>query len=164
MTSRIRFVHRLGLWRSVLMYHAIPLRRRRLTRFYAQFIRPGDLCFDIGAHVGSRLRAWTPLGARILAVEPQPECMALLRRWYGDLAHITLIEQAVGRFVRHGIGLHQDRCRLVDQADQPAVLFVDDVYAGNEVVVPGDQAHDAASSEQIYSQHTTAAAAWSAWS
>ena len=96
MTSRIRFVHRLGLWRSVLMYHAIPLRRRRLTRFYAQFIRPGDLCFDIGAHVGSRLRAWTPLGARILAVEPQPECMALLRRWYGDLAHITLIEQAVG--------------------------------------------------------------------
>ena len=46
MTSRIRFVHRLGLWRSVLMYHAIPLRQRRLTRFYAQFIRPGDLCFD----------------------------------------------------------------------------------------------------------------------
>lgn len=96
MMSKTRFVHRLGLWRSVLMYHAIPLRRRRLTRFYAQFIRPGDLCFDIGAHVGSRLRAWTPLGARILAVEPQPECMALLRRWYGDLSHITLIEQAVG--------------------------------------------------------------------
>lgn len=78
------------------MYHGIPFRRRRLTRFYARFIRPGDLCFDIGAHVGSRLRAWTPLGARIVAVEPQPECMNLLRRWYGDRSHITLIEQAVG--------------------------------------------------------------------
>ncbi len=78
------------------MYHAIPLRRRRLTRFYAQFIGPGDLCFDIGAHVGSRLRAWTPLGACIIAVEPQPACMALLRRWFGQHSQITLIEQAVG--------------------------------------------------------------------
>jgi FkbM family methyltransferase len=91
-----RLAHRLGLWRSVLMYHGIPLRRRRLTRFYARFIQPGDLCFDIGAHVGSRLRAWIPLGARIVAVEPQPECLRLLRRWYGHHPHITLIEQAIG--------------------------------------------------------------------
>ena len=80
----------------MLVYHGIPLRRLRLSRFYAQFVQPGDLCFDIGAHVGSRLRAWTPLGARIVAVEPQPECMRLLRRWYGHQPHITLIEQAVG--------------------------------------------------------------------
>jgi FkbM family methyltransferase len=85
-----------GLLRSVLMYHAIPFRRRRLTRFYAQFIGPGDLCFDIGAHVGSRLRAWMPLGARIVAVEPQPDCMALLGRWFGQQSRIILIEQAVG--------------------------------------------------------------------
>lgn len=96
MTFWNRCARRLGLWRSVLMYHAIPLRRRRLTRFYASFVRPGDLCFDIGAHVGSRLRAWLPLGARIVAVEPQPHCMALLRRWFGDHPSITLIEQAVG--------------------------------------------------------------------
>ncbi|MDG4550592.1 MAG: FkbM family methyltransferase [Candidatus Contendobacter sp.] len=96
MTFQNRWARRLGLWRSVLMYHGIPLRRRRLTRFYATFIRPGDLCFDIGAHVGSRLRAWLPLGARIVAVEPQPHCMALLRRWFVRNPRITLIEQAVG--------------------------------------------------------------------
>lgn len=90
------FERQWGLLRSILMYHAIPFRRRRLTRFYAQFIGPDDLCFDIGAHVGSRLRAWTPLGARIIAVEPQPDCMALLRRWFGHQSRITLIEQAVG--------------------------------------------------------------------
>jgi FkbM family methyltransferase len=78
------------------MYHGIPLRRRRLTRFYASFIQPGDLCFDLGAHVGSRLRAWLPLGARIVAVEPQPQCMALLRRWFGDHPAITLVAHAVG--------------------------------------------------------------------
>jgi FkbM family methyltransferase len=90
------FERQWGLLRSVLMYHAIPFRRRRLTRFYAQFIGSGDLCFDIGAHVGSRLCAWTPLGARIVAVEPQPDCMALLRFWFGQQSRITLIEQAVG--------------------------------------------------------------------
>ena len=68
MNIRTRFARGAGLLRSVLMYHGIPFRRRRLTQFYAQFIQPGDLCFDIGAHVGSRLRAWTPLGARIVAV------------------------------------------------------------------------------------------------
>jgi FkbM family methyltransferase len=96
MTLWPRFAHRLGLLRSVLMYHGIPFRRRRLTRFYAQFIQSGDLCFDIGAHVGSRLRAWIPLGARIVAVEPQPECMRLLRRWHDPDPGITLLEQAVG--------------------------------------------------------------------
>lgn len=87
---------RWGLLRSVLMYHGIPFRRSRLTRFYAQFIRPGDLCFDIGAHVGSRLRAWLPLGARIVAVEPQPACVALLRRWFGRDARVVLVDRAVG--------------------------------------------------------------------
>jgi FkbM family methyltransferase len=96
MNPWFRFEQRLGLLRSVLMYHGIPFRRRHLTRFYARFIRPGDLCFDVGAHVGSRLRAWLPLGARIVAVEPQPACMALLRRWFGGDARIALIEQAVG--------------------------------------------------------------------
>ena len=67
MNAWTRFEHRLGLWRSVLLYHGIPFRRRQLTRFYARFIQPGDLCFDIGAHVGSRLRAWLPLGARIVS-------------------------------------------------------------------------------------------------
>lgn len=96
MNAWTRFEHRLGLWRSVLLYHGIPFRRRQLTRFYARFIQPGDLCFDIGAHVGSRLRAWLPLGARIVAVEPQPHCMALLRRRFGAHPSIALVEQAVG--------------------------------------------------------------------
>ena len=46
-----------GLLRSIRMYYSNPLRNRVLARFYAQFIRPGYLCFDIGAHVGNRLWA-----------------------------------------------------------------------------------------------------------
>jgi FkbM family methyltransferase len=78
------------------MYYGVPLRNRALARFYAQFVRPGDLCFDIGAHVGNRLWALSRLGARVVALEPQPQCMRLLRRWYGHHPDIELIEQAVG--------------------------------------------------------------------
>jgi FkbM family methyltransferase len=78
------------------MYYGIPFRKNRLSCFYSQFIQANDLCFDIGAHVGNRLRAWSNLGARIVGIEPQPQCMRLLKRWYAHHPHITLVEQAVG--------------------------------------------------------------------
>lgn len=86
----------LGLLRSVVMYYGNPVKNWRMGRFYGQFIQPGDLCFDIGAHVGNRLRAWRRLGARCVGVEPQPACMRLLRRWYGQDPNVTLVEMAVG--------------------------------------------------------------------
>lgn len=86
----------LGLWRSLLMYYGIPGRQARMRRCYHQFIRPGDLCFDIGAHVGNRLRAWRALEARIVAVEPQPLLMETLARRYGEDPAISLVEEAVG--------------------------------------------------------------------
>ena len=85
-----------GLLRSIFMYYGVPWRDRALQRFYAQFVSPGDLCFDVGAHVGNRLRALSRLGARVVALEPQPQCMRLLRRWYGQQSNIELVEQAVG--------------------------------------------------------------------
>ena len=85
-----------GLLRSILIYYGVPWRSRALGRFYTQFVSPGDLCFDVGAHVGNRLRALSRLGARVVALEPQPQCMRLLRRWYGHQPNIELVEQAVG--------------------------------------------------------------------
>jgi len=87
---------RIGLGRSILMYYGLPFHQRALRRFYRQFMRPGDLCFDIGAHVGNRVRAWSKMGARVVALEPQPQCMRLLRRWYAQQPNIVLLEQAVG--------------------------------------------------------------------
>lgn len=85
-----------GLLRSVFIYHCVPGRHRQLQRFYGRFLGPGDLCFDVGAHVGNRIRAWQALGARVVAVEPQPICMDLLQRWYGQSPHVTLVDKAVG--------------------------------------------------------------------
>ena len=86
----------LGFSWSFLIYYGLPFRHQALTRIYAPFIRPGDLCFDIGAHLGDRIRAWSKLSARIIALEPHPGMMSWLRRWYGDQPNVLLIEQAVG--------------------------------------------------------------------
>jgi len=88
--------NRIGLLRSLAIYYGQPWKLRRMRDFYACFIEPGDLCFDIGAHVGNRLRVWEKLGARVVGVEPQPHCMALLQRWYGHHPAIDLVEAAVG--------------------------------------------------------------------
>lgn len=85
-----------GLARSLAMYHAIPGRHRRMTRFYGEFLAPGDVAFDIGAHVGSRVRAWRRLGAHVVAVEPQPDCLRVLRLLFGRSPGVTIVPAAVG--------------------------------------------------------------------
>jgi FkbM family methyltransferase len=85
----------LGFAFSFLIYCGLPFHHRALTHIYAPFIRPGDLCFDIGAHLGDRIRAWSKLGARVIALEPHPGLMNWLRRRYGDQTNVTLVEQAV---------------------------------------------------------------------
>lgn len=86
-----------GLVRSLAIYHAIPLRQRHLRRFYAQFVSPGDLVFDIGAHAGNRTRAFAAMGCRVVAVEPQPDFARLLRRLFARSPRVTVIEAGVGR-------------------------------------------------------------------
>jgi FkbM family methyltransferase len=62
-------------------------------RFYRQFIPHGGLCFDIGANVGQRTALFLELGARVVAVEPQPDCATILRR---DHPRATTLEAAIG--------------------------------------------------------------------
>ncbi|TDC37619.1 FkbM family methyltransferase [Micromonospora sp. 15K316] len=63
-----------------------------MDAFYARFVRPGDLVFDIGAHVGDRVGSFRRLGARVVAVEPQPTCTRALRAIYHDDAEVTVVE------------------------------------------------------------------------
>jgi FkbM family methyltransferase len=83
-----------GIARSLWIYHR-PERRRRMDRFYSRFVRPGDLVFDIGAHVGDRTGAFSRLGCRVIAVEPQPPLVALLRRFYGRSAAVRIEPVAI---------------------------------------------------------------------
>lgn len=83
----------LGLLRSIVIYHN-PVRVVPLRRFYRDLLRPGDLVFDVGAHVGTRARAMRAAGARVVALEPQVPFSTFLRRTLPR--DIRLVEAAAG--------------------------------------------------------------------
>jgi FkbM family methyltransferase len=86
-----------GILRSLRIYYGDRRRRAAMDRLYAQFVTPGDLVFDIGAHVGDRIAAFRRLGARVVAVEPQPALGRTLRLLYGRDPAVVIEPVAVGR-------------------------------------------------------------------
>ncbi|WP_018872462.1 FkbM family methyltransferase [Thioalkalivibrio sp. ALJ16] len=95
-TSRTAWLdHTIGVLRSLLIYRR-PGRQRGLQRMYAEFVHPGDLVFDIGAHVGDRTRAFADLGARVVALEPQPQLLPWLRRAVRGRPGIAIRREVAG--------------------------------------------------------------------
>lgn len=86
----------LGFARSLAMYYGRPGQTRRLAGHYADLMAPGDIVFDIGAHVGNRTRCWSRLGALVVAVEPQPHFARWLRWQFKSDAKVTVVEAALG--------------------------------------------------------------------
>jgi FkbM family methyltransferase len=87
----------MGLMRFYFLRHLLPrpVRRqlgarwaklleweffRQETRFYKQFIRRGDLVFDVGANIGAKTAAFLAAGARVVAVEPNPLCVEEIKK------------------------------------------------------------------------------------
>ena len=70
-------------------------KRKKLLKFYSQFIKKDDLCFDIGANLGSRTEVFLRLGAKVVAVEPQKICIQKLNKKYGSNKKVFLIQKAV---------------------------------------------------------------------
>ena len=102
-----------GMLRSLAIYHAIPLRQRRLRRFYSQFVSRGDLVFDLGAHAGNRTRAFAAMACRVVAVEPQPDFARLLRMLFAGSPDVEVIEAAVGEETGHTSLLISERTPTV---------------------------------------------------
>ncbi|MEP2777050.1 MAG: FkbM family methyltransferase [Luteolibacter sp.] len=86
-----------------------PLLKRALTRgrrrideierfrsLYGSFVSSGDLCFDVGANFGNRVRCFRALGCKVVAVEPQAICLSRLRRAFGTDREVILEPKAAG--------------------------------------------------------------------
>jgi FkbM family methyltransferase len=104
MLNRIR--ETLGLARSVVIYHrGGAARRRALDAWYRRFLAPGELGFDIGAHVGDRIATFRRIGARVVALEPQPGPMRVLRLMFGRDGGVSLVQAAIAA-TRGTVTLH----------------------------------------------------------
>ncbi|MBU2582540.1 MAG: FkbM family methyltransferase [Alphaproteobacteria bacterium] len=85
-----------GLRRSLDVYYGDPARDAAMDRVYARFVAEGSLAFDIGSHVGDRIGSFRRLGARVVALEPQPECAEAIRQIYAGDHNVILEEAACG--------------------------------------------------------------------
>jgi FkbM family methyltransferase len=85
-----------GVMRSLGVYYGHRRRAAAMDRLYREFIKPGDLVFDIGAHVGDRIAAFRRLGAKVVAVEPQPALVVALKALYRG-RDVAIEATAVGR-------------------------------------------------------------------
>lgn len=91
----------MGLTRSLAVYYGRPWRADRLAAFYGAFVEPGDLAFDIGAHVGNRSRAMARAGARVIALEPQDIFYRFLKRTMPPA--VTVLPLAAGAAAAEGV-------------------------------------------------------------
>jgi FkbM family methyltransferase len=83
--------------RSLRVYYGHRERHTAMDRLYGEFVHAGDLVFDVGAHVGDRVGAFRRLGAKVVAVEPQPALALTLSAIYGRDKSVVLERKAVGR-------------------------------------------------------------------
>ena len=118
-----------GVARSLRIYYGNRAARPDMARLYGQFARPGDLVFDIGAHVGDRIAVFRRLGARVVAVEPQPALVRTLKLIYGRDRAVAIEPVAVGR----GSGMLE----LSLNVDNPTVSTASDAFRRAAAGAPG---------------------------
>ena len=61
-------------------------------RLYHEFVKPGNLVFDVGANIGENTALFAGLGARVVAVEPLAQCAAAIEAH----ANVRLEQCAIG--------------------------------------------------------------------
>jgi FkbM family methyltransferase len=83
-----------SLHRSLAVYYGHAARDAAMDRLYRRFLGSGELAFDIGSHVGDRVGSFRRLGARVVALEPQPLCARALRTIYADDNDVLVLEAA----------------------------------------------------------------------
>lgn len=74
---------------------------QRRKDFYAQFIQPGDIVFDVGANMGNRTKPFLALGAKVIAFEPQRHCADFLARELKGRDDFVLVRKALGSAPGH---------------------------------------------------------------
>jgi 16S rRNA A1518/A1519 N6-dimethyltransferase RsmA/KsgA/DIM1 with predicted DNA glycosylase/AP lyase activity len=65
------------------------LNKGKALELYSSFVKKGSLVFDVGANEGNRTAIFLELGAKVVAVEPQAECIAKLESTFGSKIHLV---------------------------------------------------------------------------
>ncbi len=62
----------------------------------ARCLMPGDVVFDVGANVGDKTAALLNCGVKVVCVEPQPGCVALLQARFAQEPGVAIVPKGLG--------------------------------------------------------------------
>ena len=79
---------------------ALGYEAKRNNSFIRKLFLPNDLVFDVGAHIGTKTQLYLDHGARVLCIEPQPNCYALLKEKFNGNKKIHM--ENIGLAHTHG--------------------------------------------------------------
>lgn len=69
---------------------------QEMLEFYSGLLSRDEVCFDVGANFGNRVRIFLKLHARVIAVEPQSECVKVIKVVYGRRRGLIVVQKALG--------------------------------------------------------------------
>jgi FkbM family methyltransferase len=118
-----------AILRSLRIYYGDRSRAAAMDRLYGGLVGRGDLVFDVGAHVGDRVASFRRLGARVVAIEPQPAMVKVLKLFYGRSAEVAIEAVAVGRAIGATI--------MMINADNPTVSTASPAFVSAARDAPG---------------------------
>jgi len=82
--------------------------KKRMLDFYSNFVKKGDLCFDIGANIGKFTEVLLELGAKVVCVEPQETCLQQLHKSFDNNKNAIIIPYAIGESEGEGeLAIHE---------------------------------------------------------
>jgi len=77
-------------------FYSLPLPKAGTAHpFFDQFIKPGDLIFDVGANIGNKTVQYLAHGARVICFEPQPICVKQLEKRFAKNKDVTIVAKGI---------------------------------------------------------------------
>jgi FkbM family methyltransferase len=118
-----------AILRSLRIYYGDRDHGKKMDAIYSRFLKAGDLVFDVGSHVGDRTGSFLRLGAKVIAVEPQPALGKVLKLFYGRNPKFEL--------VRAAIGSREGEIELKLNTKNPTVATASDDFIKSADAAPG---------------------------
>ncbi|MBD2166904.1 hypothetical protein H6G04_21165 [Calothrix membranacea FACHB-236] len=70
---------------------------KKVLQFNQSILAPNSLVFDIGANVGYKANIYLKIGCQVIAVEPDPRNIKVLRRLFKNNKKLTLVQHGVNK-------------------------------------------------------------------
>ena len=77
--------------------YSLLFKRKIKYHDVSNFLSANDLFFDVGAHLGDKSKELIKNKIKVVMIEPQPECLKVLKELYSKNPLVTIIPMGLGR-------------------------------------------------------------------